>query len=306
MKPHIVATATLLMLSACGGSNAVFGTDDGNGGGGDPTPGLTIPEKIAGNITSIAYDPDAQTLEVRGTGLDDVAFVDVYTRKPALDRPGYEAYTAQDGSLTRHFTAYVREIDGTHGAVIGSGGQFNTVIQGVHYGRDGAYDPPTSTPNGGVVSYAGHYVGVLNGNGSSEDLLPVTPGTDPSILPGQVVEVTGDVLINAGFGDTQNQVDGIVYNRRVEDYNLDAEDLSLVPTEITENGTFTDQVMLPNLRVVGEYGGIFGGEDAAVVAGGLNARDHIEALESPIEYGTFVLGVCGGPNADPVCDQPRP
>ncbi|SDD13996.1 hypothetical protein [Ruegeria marina] len=306
MKPYLVAMATCVALSACGGSNAVFGTGDGTDGGGGTPANPVVPADIAGNITSISYDPDNQTLVVRGAGLDDVAFTDVYTRKPALDRPGYEAYTAQDGSLTRHFTAYVREIDGTYGAVIGSGGQFNTVIQGTQFGRDGAYDPPATTPNGGVVSYAGNYIGVLNRNGSGEDLLPVTPGTDPSVIPGQVAEVTGNVLINAGFGDTQNQVDGIIYNRQIADTGLSMEDLSLRPTEITSNGTFTGEVMTPDLRNVGGYAGLFGGQDASVVAGALHVEDHVGALENEVEYGTFVLGVCGGPNADPLCDQPNP
>lgn len=305
MKPYLVAIATCVALSACGGSNAVFGTDTDDGGGSTPTDPV-VPTDIAGNITSITYDPDAQTLVVRGTGLDDVAFTDVYTRKPALDRPGYEAYTAQDGSLTRHFTAYVREIDGTYGAVIGSGGQFNTVIQGAQFGRDGVYDPPATTPNGGVVTYAGNYIGVVNSNGSGEDLLPVTPGTDPSVVPGQVAEVTGNVLINAGFGDSQNQVDGIIYNRQIVDAGLSVEDLSLRPTAITSDGTFAGDVMRPDLSVVGDYAGLFGGQDASVVAGALHVENHIAAVDNETEYGTFVLGVCGGPNADPVCNQPNP
>lgn len=306
MRPYFVALATCVALSACGGSDAVFGTDPGDGGGGENPSNPIVPEPIAGSITSIAYDPDAQTLVVRGTGLDDVEFTDVYTRKPSLDRPGYDAYAAQDGSLTRHFTAFVREIDGVYGAVIGSGAQFNTVIQGTQFGRDGIYVAPTTLPNGGVVTYAGNYIGVVNGNGSAEDLLPVTPGTDPSVLPGQVAEVTGDILINAGFGDTQNQVDGIIYNRRVIDVDQEIQDLSLRPTEITANGGFEGTVMTPDLRDVGEYAGLFSSQGATAVAGAIHAEDHIDVYDNEIEYGTFVLGVCGGANADPICTQPRP
>lgn len=305
MKRFGLSVAALAVMSACG-SDPVFNTDDGDDGGGTPTPEPTIPEDIAGNITGITYDPVNQTLTVTGAGLDDVAFEDVYTRKPALDVPGYEAYTAQDGSLNRHFTAFVRELDGTYGAVVGSGGQFATVIQGVNYGRSGTYTAPATTPNGGVVTYAGNYAGVINGNGSGEDLLPVAPGTNPTLLPGQVAEVVGSVLINAGFGDVQNQVDGVVYNRRIRDTGVDVQNLFLTPTAIAEDGSFTNTVILTDLSTVGSYAGIFGGTDASAVAGGINVSGHIESFENEIEYGVFVLGQCGGENADPVCDQPHP
>lgn len=304
MKRFGLSVAALAIVSACG-SDPVFNTDDGDNGG-TPTPEPTIPEEVAGNITGVTYDAANQTLTVTGTGLDDVAFEDVYTRKPALDIPGYEAYTAQDGSLNRHFTAFVREIDGTYGAVVGSGGQFATVIQGVDYGRNGTYTAPATTPNGGVVTYAGNYAGVINGNGTSEDLLPVAPGTDPVLLPGQVAEVVGSVLINAGFGDTQNQVDGVIYNRRIRDSGVETQDLFLTPTAIEEDGSFTNTVILTDLTSVGTYGGLFGGTEASAVVGGINVSDHIETLDGETEYGVFVLGKCGGANADPICDQPHP
>lgn len=305
MKPLIVALAAALTLGACGG-DAVFNVDDGSGGGGVTPPDPSIPGGIAGNVTSVSYNAAAQTLTVVGVALDDTPFQAVYTRKPGLDAtaPGYEVYTAQDGSLGRHFTAFVQQRDGAFAAVVGSGPQFNTVLKGATYGRTGTYSAPTTAGPGGLVNYAGNYVGVLNAAGSGEDLLAVTPGTDPSILPTQVAEVTGLVFIRADFAD--NSVDGIIYDRQVEGAGPFVDDLSLVGATINADGTFSGNAMLPNLTNVGQYGGIFGGTNATAVAGGVFVEDHIDTFSNESEHGVFVLAQCGTPAASPVCTQPVP
>ncbi len=301
MKRLWLTLAAFTVLSACSGGNP-FATDTDTDT--DPDEG-TIPEQIAGDLSGITYNPVTQTLTVRGISLDDTPYEAVYTRKPALDRGGYEAYTVQEGSLQRHTTAYVRDIGGTRAAVVMTGGQFEHYFGGAVYGRSGVYDPPVSNQPGGLVSYAGNYVGVLNGPGDGGDLLPVTPGTPNSVRPAQAAEVTGKVLVNADF--TDNVVNGVVYDRDAPDYpQLTLSDLALAPADIdAETGTFDGEVTI-DLTAVGQYGGIFGGTDANAVAGALFAEGHIDGVDNEEERGIFVLPQCGTPGQDALCNQPAP
>lgn len=305
MTKFLVAAAAALALSACsGGSGNPFASPGGDDGA--DTSG-TVPAELAGDVTSFVYDPAAETLIVKGESLDDTPYEAVYQRKPALDVPGYQAYSSQESSLGRHHTAYVQEIDGTRGGVIGSGPLYGHVFAGAYYERDGSFDPPDVTAPGGIVQYAGTYVGLMNaGSSGGGDLLPVAPGTDPAILPTQAYEVTGKIIISADFAD--NVADGIVYDRVIPDLADDpVENLELAPAAIDADGRFSDDITQGGgARVVGTWGGIFGGTDAAAVAGATFAREHMDGYSREEEYGTFVLGQCGTADADPVCSQPHP
>jgi len=302
MKRFWLGIAASAVMAACSGGNP-FVDDTGEGGGTDP--GITIPEELLGDLTSFTYDPVAKTLVVRGVNLDDTPYEATYTRKAAMDVPGYEAYTSQESSLGRHTTAYVQELDGAKAGITVSGGQFGHYFGGGAYGRDGAFDPPDVAQAGGIVAYAGSYVGLLNSNGDGGDLLPVDPSTPTEIRPTQAAEVTGSIFITADFAD--NSVDGIVYDRQHADSGAVLEDLELFPATIEDNGTFTADVRQNNGEdTVGTYGGIFAGTDSSAVAGTLFVEDHIVAATNSEEYGLFVLGQCGGASADPVCTQPHP
>ncbi|MFY0309489.1 thymidylate synthase [Leisingera sp. D0M16] len=264
---------------------------------------------MANDVESVAYDPDNQTLTVTGVGLDETPFTATYVRKPALDRGGYEAYTVQDNALTEHSTAYVREAEGGFAAVVVTGGQFGTYQGGTTYGRTGGFDAPDTSTPGGIVSYAGTYVGLLNIDGDGGDLLTPTSGTPSEILPGQSAEVTGDIFINADFTQ-DNEVKGRIYNRQITDQpGTTVEDLDLWNATIDSNGAFAGEVR-QGVTTRGEYGGVFSGTDAAAVAGSVHATEHIGAFSGnnvPIEeYGVFVLGSCDGASPDPVCNQPDP
>ncbi|MDD9723473.1 thymidylate synthase [Sulfitobacter sp. PR48] len=318
-RTAIALTWAAVFLSACGGTPPFGGTTTDTGG--DPGNGVApIPEVLAGNLESFTYDPRNQTLTVVGTPADDGPLTGVYRRRAALDQAGYQAYTAQDGSLDRHNTAFVREIDGVQAAVIVSGVQFQQVFGGLAYSNEAtAYSPPVepgSETDGGLVSYAGTYVGLLNGPGSNEDLLPTAPGTNPAVLSAQAAETRGDVLITADFSDAQ--VAGIIYNRIAVDHDnsgpgifpnaanpLQLEDIALDNTGIAEDGTFQG-IATQNDIPVGDYGGIFGGDGATAVAGGIRVDDHIDTFSNEIEWGIFVLAACGQPQADPLCNQPHP
>lgn len=299
MKRIWLGIAAVATLSACSGGNPF--ADDGDDIDVD-TPTLTIPAELANDLEGVTYNAAAQTLTVRGISLDNTPIQAVYRRRPGLDRGGYQAYTTQDSSLQRHSTAYVKELDGVRAAVVATGGQFGYYFAGSAYGRTGAFDrPDVSAPNM-LVSYAGNYVGVRNVSGSGEDLLPVAPGTPPSILPNQLAEVTGAIFINADFAD--NVVNGVVYDRISVDSGEALNDLDLAPTAIETDGTFVGDVE-QNGNGRGTYGGIFGGTDASAVAGTLFAREHNPGTDQE-EYGVFVLAQCGTPTADPVCNQPVP
>lgn len=299
MKRLFIGLAAMAALSACSGGNPFV--EETNV---DPNAG--IPEALTNNLQGITYDPVAQTLVVRGIALDNTPIDAVYTRKPALDRAGYEAYTVQDSSLDRHTTVYVRDIDGTRATVAVGGVQFETYFSGTVYARNGAYDPPATTAGNGLVSYAGGYVGMLNGPGVENDLLPVTPGTPDDVRPRQSAVVTGNTFVNADFA--QNVVNGTVYDRvaALRSGNLTLNTIALEPSAIDPTtGAFTGNVT-QNLDVKGTYGGIFGGTDASVVAGSLFFEDHIDGVENEEEYGMFVLSACNTPNAAPICTQPNP
>ena len=298
MKRLLISVAATAALSACSGGNPFTEVSDTD------VPETGIPAAISSDLEGISYDPVSQTLTVRGVSLDDTPFEAVYRRRPGLDRGGYEAYTAQDSSLDRHSTAYVRDINGTRAAIVVTGGQFEHYFGGGVYGRSSAYDPPDSTAGSGLVSYAGNYVGLLNIAGDGGDLLPVAPGTPNEIRPVQAAEVTGRVLINADFAD--NQVNGAVFQRSAPDLpGAVLDDLALVPTTINENGTFSGDITI-DLQNRGTYGGIFGGTDSAAVAGALFANEHIDGFTNEEEYGVFVLQQCGTPGADALCNQPNP
>ncbi len=314
-RTAIALTCAAVFLSACSGTPPFGGTTTDTGG--DPGNGVApIPEELAGSVQSFTYNPDAQTLSVVGVPFDDGPFTGVYRRRASLDQAGYEAYTAQDGSLDRHTTAFVREINGTRAAVIVTGVQFEQVFGGIAYSNTSYSAPvaPGSEEDGGLVSYAGTYVGLLNGAGSNEDVTPVTGGQPGQEVTAQAAETRGQVLITADFSDAQ--VAGIIYDRVVVDYDNDSEvivpnasnpmqvnDIAFDATAIQTDGTFFGNASVGN-SVVGEYGGIFGGEGATEVAGGIHVSDHIDQFSEEIEWGTFVLTACGQPQEDPMCSQP--
>ncbi len=302
MRRFWLGVAAVATLTACSDGNPFAPEEEV-----DPPvviPPPTVPEELKGNLKSFTYDKANDKLVIRGVSLDDTPFSAEYRRRPNLDRGGYHAYTAQDGSLDRHYTAYVKDIDGTRASVVLSGGQFGHYFGGSAYERDGGFEPPKVGKDSGMVTYAGRYVGLLNGAGDGGDLLPVEPGTPASVTSRQAAEVTGRVIINADFAD--NTVNGRVYGRRAVDAGQRLESLDLAPTAIETNGTFTGELTQGPNETRGTYGGIFGGKDAAVVAGTLYAKDHIEGVENEEERGLFVLNQCGTANADALCTQPNP
>jgi hypothetical protein len=289
MKRFWLGVAAATMVSACGGGNPWLKD------GGDPTD-PTIPTEQAGDLDSVVYDPTAQTLTVNGMTFDGGPQTTVYTRNAALDRVGYEAYTTQNSSLDRHYTAFVKQMDGATASIVVAGAQFGYYFGGSTYSRSGAY----SAPANGQVTYIGNYVGLTNAPRSpATDLLAPPAGTDPLNTPSQSAEVTGRVALTANFNNSS--IEGSVTNRVVVDSGTSIDDLEFQNGVIASDGTFAGKATQGVTSVVGDYGGIFGGTGATSVAGTLYVKDHITGATSPEEYGLFVIAQCGSANADPAC-----
>ncbi|QCO57003.1 thymidylate synthase (plasmid) [Pseudorhodobacter turbinis] len=335
MNINILASCTLALgLMGCSGNSLnnplIFPeeitpgepTDEGDGTAITASSPVVVPDDLAFNLANAKIirgtggDPD--TLLVNISALDATPIEATWQRRPALDIPGYQAFAVQEDALDRLFIGLAAtSADGSASAVLaGDGGQFGSYFSGTKYDREGAYTPPDATAEGpgrGQVSYTGKYAGLLNGGGAGDDLLPIPAGRPaaPSEAPTQATQITGDVFVNANFAD--DVVNGIVKNRNAIDLDITSdvgsanhndgtgvrmEDLNMVPTAILANGTFgADLERGPIKKVVGTYGGAFGGTDASSIAGGVHVTDVYngagEKIENALERGVFVLDQCG-------------
>ena len=297
MQKAISFSLCLGLLTACGDGNPfVFGVTE--------TPikppvisDSGVPEKVQGNVGSVTFVAGAPTITVQITSLDQGTFDAVHNRNPALNVPGYQAYTYQDDPLDRMFVAIVAESRDAaiQAATVMDGGQFTKFFGGTGVTQIGTYGADT-----GLVSYAGTYAGLSNINAPGAELLPVPPGTDPAILPAQPTRVTGDVFINADF--TDNTINGAITNRELTEYGTAIPDIFLIPGDIAADGTFEGSVEIGAQTGVGNYAGVFGGTGATSVGGGvLLDGDFIPGVENEQEYGIFVLAQCGTPGDAPIC-----
>lgn len=294
---------TAVMLCAL----ALAACTDGSGSGAISAGGNVddVPDALKKNISAASYNPDTGRLVLRLEGLDGGPQDLVYTRTPALDVDGYQAFTHQDDPLDRHFTALVAQSsDGsvTAGAVA-DGGQFNRYFGGGFYQRSGNFDAPRES--GGQVSYAGSYAGVTNLDSPGDQLLPLPAGVDPALVPDQSARTQGSIFLDVSFED--NAVNGAVYDRTLVDYGIDLPSLVLVRGTISDEGTFLGNVEFDGSvgNGIGTYGGIFGGRDAHSVGGTLVLTDVDNTIHSwtgDEEIGVFVLTQCGQAGDDPLCD----
>jgi hypothetical protein len=302
-----ISIALFAALAACGDGNPFTDADESTPDG--TTNG--IPESLSSNLQSASYNPSAGTLQLRLTSLDAAPIVATYARTPVLDVDNYQAFTVQDDPLDRHFTALVAQSGdadrSVKAGVVGDGGQFNRFYSGGFYERSGVYDPPGSASAPvGLVSYAGSYAGVTNLNApGGPQLLPVPGGTDPSVRPAQAERIDGDIFLNVDFGD--GAVNGSVSNRRLIGSGTALPTIVLVEGDIASDGTFLGTVEYDNDadRVIGDFGGIFGGTDASAVGGIISMNEFFDdagiASNAERERGVFVLIKCGLPGDDAAC-----
>lgn len=317
----IVAAAmcSVLALTACDGENPFMVEEVVDPGVApvidpdNPVSANGIPEALTGgNLELVEYDPVAGTLAVDMSALDrndsDIP-LESYMPNAALTAlaPGYQVFSYQDDALDRMFVAIVAQSnDGSVlGAVVMDGGQFNKFFGGGFYATDGDYTPGVATNDTGLVSYAGNYSALTNINAEGDQLLVPGGTPDPAILPSQPGQITGNIFINADFGD--NTINGAIYNRALENVGpavVGIPDVFLTPAPITDAGTFFGVVENPAQDAVGNYGGTFGGTEAAGVAGVTNLDgDWLPSAENEAEFGVFVLTQCGQPLDAAICDD---
>lgn len=288
MRRFLLGVAAATMVSACDSGNPWLEDGDGT----DPI----TPTATTGDLESVVYDPTAQTLTVNGMTFDGGPATTVYTRNAAMDRVGYEAYTSQNSSVDRHYTAYVKQMDGATASIVVAGGQFGFYFGGSTFSRNGTYSAPAS----GQVTYIGNYVGLTNSARTpSTDLLVPPAGTSPLNTPRQAAEVTGRIALTANFNSAA--IEGGVTNRVLVDSGTAIDDIELQNGVIASDGTFAGKVTQSAGSEAGDYGGVFGGTGATSVAGTLYVKDHITGATNPEEYGLFVLAQCGTANADASC-----
>lgn len=313
MKTQWIALAALLTAVGCSGNPVAAPPVDGGGGGGEEPDAVTVPVALADAIRGASYNAEDETLQLQLVGIDSTPLIATYDRRKSLDVPGYQAFTVQEDGLDRMFIAMARQSpDGSVRAVSAAdGGQFNRYFGGGYYERTGDFDRPdiATGPGAGQVSYAGTYAGVVNGGGTGDDLIPPPPGTDPTDLPQQPARVSGDMFLNANFGD--NLVNGSITNRVLVDQDFELTDVILLPATITENGTFEGTVEGTSVEdrasdVAGSYGGVFGGVDSAAVGGAVYLTEFEPTVENEEERGVFVLTQCGQAGDAAVCDGVAP
>jgi hypothetical protein len=285
---------------------------------------VSVPAALASGVRNATFDAASGTLVVEGLNLDEVPFRAIYNPTPSLDRPGYKAFTIQEDPLDRHFTAFAGQ-SGNSGSVravtVGSPGPRNRSFLGGFFQRDGGFDRPDVTPNTGLVSYAGNYVGVTNlGDLNGPNLLPIPdPSTvDPELLIPQAQTVQGRAFINADFAD--NRVEGNITGRTIAETGQALPSLVLLATNIQANGTFNGGVEYDVRDVrsnttsninIGDFGGVFGGPNSEGVAG-IVSLSQFDGSGNPlgmineIESGIFVLDQCGTAASSPICVNVNP
>ncbi len=343
MNRLLLALLALSLVSACGSGggsggsggdvNDVLANDEEDGGDEETPPdeeepptdgeeevpdGVTgIPETLSQNVTSFAFSPDKGTVTISLDGVDTTPIEATYARNPALDMGGYRAYSVQEDSLDRLYIAMAQETadGGARAVAVGDGGQFNRVLPGGFYERDGDYTPPAVGvgPGAGQVSYAGNYTAITNATSSDGSALLPVDTTQPGLpdLPGQPAMVRATIFFNANFAE--NKINGSINNRQLIS-PIDGtatetwEDIELIITDIDENGEFFgDAEHDGRLNVdVGDYGGIISGADGSYVSGIVALSDSTQSRENDTEVGVFVLTQCGKDGDAAVCDQVQP
>ena len=295
MSQRIVPVLAIAgFLAACGGNPLLTGsspTPNPNPGTGGTT--VTVPASVAGTgvVADLAsWDAGAATITVNLNAQDANSLNATYTRNPALDVGGYQAYTYQETSSNRFVVALVREVGDLTGLIAVDGGQFANYFGGGTYARIDTFIAPTAGV-GAAFNYSGTYVGMLNAG-------IAVPGPGGVLDPTQAYRTTGEVLVTADF--TNMSVSGAIDNRTIVDTGFALPSIALFATSITAQGTFEGDVYRldpDGWTAAGDYAGLFGSDVNEIAA--LLVFNPISGQSELFEHGLIVLPSCatvGGPN----------
>ena len=297
MKLHYAFLGATLLLAACGGSgDSDIGSGGGGGGGGDENPTPENPTidpgdlpvegtdtcgafVCSGNVTNISFDagtlvgdPSDDLLILTGLPFDDDPLGAEFTYLETI--PGdngvdFDIYQNLDTTPIEGFNRYLAIYKTTSGGEISVG---VAAVEGYQpFGYSGAWydvdDVTASIPTNGLVEYIGDYAGTLTFNGTGAIL--VTDGTllmqvdfTDSYLKGfiedrdvySVDEVTGALTDLDRFGAGLDERPTLVLN-------------DTIITDGSFEGTVNSYRDDGSVLESGTYQGFFGGPDASVVGG---------------------------------------
>jgi hypothetical protein len=270
MWKKFAVLAMMTSLAACSGDTA-----GGGGGSGGGNAGETLTKEIGGNVRGATYNSSDETLVMNIAFLDASPVNAIFRRDPGSDVPGYKAFSYQEASTQRNFTALFAAREGVVAGIAGDGGQFAQVVSGAALGRTGDYSQPTS----GLATYEGRYAGILNaGTGGG------------GLNPGKALTTRGTVRINADF--TNGSINGGVTNRSITQNGQGLDDFFLKISPIGNNGKFKGEVMNADLSTIGTYQGLFGGAGAKNVGVVTKFTPGFEGEQIPdaFERGVIVIG----------------
>jgi len=304
MKLYYAFLGATLLLAACGGS----GDSDIGSGGGDtgetPTPGGEVVDPgdlpvegtetcgafvCSGDVTNITFDagalvgdPSDDSLILTGLPFDDDPLGAEFTYLTTIDRVNvdYDIYENLDASPISGFNRYLAIFKSTSGGEITVG---VAAVEGYQaFGYSGAWydvdDVTASIPAIGLVGYTGDYAGTLTLDGSgnlylTDGVVAMEVDFTDSYLKGFITDrdvftvSAGGVLADVGDRPTLVLNDTIISDGSFEG---------------TVNSYETDGTVLES----GTYQGFFGGTDASVVGGLVQAIGEYDlsgAEESPNE-----------------------
>ncbi|MGI3212884.1 hypothetical protein ACROSR_17440 [Roseovarius tibetensis] len=276
MKKMVVA-CVCTGLSACGVDDS--GETDPNrfAGSGEIESIPIADERYSGDIESISYDPDSDTLIVQGEPFDVAGR---FNRVSERDVRGFAAFENEGGA--RRYLALVRT-DGTHGVsagVVGTPVRLDREFGGTVLTRADIPELPRNVQ----VRHVGDYAGIRNvGSNDGGDM------TDSFLH-----RVEGRVQLDLDFADRIPSVEGVIRDRRSLDQTVEVEeevrnvqydDVVMQFTSIDIEGNFTG-VAAVNKVDVGAYDGMIAGDDAAASAGVVIIREGDE-----LERGAFIARV---------------
>ena len=309
--PLLLATASLLALTACGGSgNSNLGP--GGGGGGGETPENPLPPDddvgdlpvdgtetcggflCSGSVSNITFDGTILTLT--GNPFDANDLGGEYAALDPVDQI-VDGFTIFQNTDPDQFNRYLAIHEETGAIALGV-----AAVEGYQdFGYTGAWyrvdDLTTSIPTSGLVQYLGSYGGVMTFEGSSDLLV-----------------TTGDVELQVDF--TDGFLKGFIDGRQALDPDGVAADVDL-PTLVLNDTVITDGSFVGTVNSydgaevveTGTYQGFFGGAGATEAGGLVQATnpefdtggdaDDTDDNVTSLDLGVFTA-TCGAP-ADPSC-----
>ena len=285
MNKYAISFLCCAALAACGGNTSDTGSganaartigggggvsppppeDDGDAGNGATTRDMT---RVTGDVISMTYDPETDTLNVQGDPFD---FAGDFTRDASSDVPGFAAYVSPasnalvpDDASARRYLAFlgIDDTNGVSASVVATGERLDTEFGGTHVSRESIPDLPVNTQ----MTHRGHYASL------------VTEGSTVTRTRGRT-ELYLDF-----FEDRNGDIEGFI-DRIDPDTGLRSGDqIVLRITEIDEQGNFEGSAR-DSRAGEGTYTGMIAGADAAATGGTLVLTN---TPDGQIERGAFL------------------